>query len=327
MGLFDLDVPGATVGWQNVKAAHGQTEAWIKAELEKLWQSYEPFADDAFRSEFASQPEPRFWEMYLTTHLLRLRRRLIQRSEIASCKNGDKGPDIGIRKSNRVIWVEAIAPAVGDDELDKVPQFLPAGTSEKFLHAAPRRQVELRITSALYTKALVFRRYRKEGIIGEKDSRIVAISAGQFSFQAVTGGLPYAVSAVYPFGEQEFTIDRKTAQVVKSEFTLSDTIERKAKPEEPIPRTAFQGEEFKDISGIIWSRSSIGNFSTVQRDLSYIHNQRAARPIPRGWIRWREEYYPLWGGTRSEFGGAGRKMPPLSTVSCRSHLRPYTDVP
>jgi hypothetical protein len=111
----------------------------------------------------------------------------------------------------------------------------------------------------------------------------------------VTGGLPYAVSAVYPFGEQEFTIDRETAKVVKSDFTLSESIERKAKPEEPIPRTAFQSEEFKDISGIVWSRSSIGNFSRIHHDLTYVHNQRATRPIPRGWLRWREEYYPLTG--------------------------------
>lgn len=295
MGLFDIEVPNAAVGWQNVKAAEYQIEALVKSQLENLWRSHEPYADDAFRSEFARQPEPRFWEMYLTAHLLRRRRRLMPRKEIAQCKNGDKGPDIGIRKGNRVIWIEAIAPARGDNAQDQVPRFLPAGTSERFLHAAPRRQVELRITTALSKKAGAFRRYREEGIIGEKDSCIVAITAAQFAHEAVTGGLPYAVSAVYPFGEQEFTIDRETAQVVKSEFTLSESIERKAKPEEPIPRTAFQSEEFKDISGIIWSRSSIGNFSTIHHDLIYVHNQRAARPIPRGWARWREEYCPLPG--------------------------------
>jgi hypothetical protein len=295
MGLFDIDVPESTKGWQNLKAAESQTEAWIKVELEKLWQSHEPFADDAFRSEFARQPEPRFWEMYLTTHLLRGRRGLIPRRDIARCKNGDKGPEVGIRKSNRVIWIEAIAPDKGDDALDQVPQFLPAGTSERILRAAPRREVELRITSALYKKALVFRHYRKEGIIGEKDSCIVAISAAQFALQTVTGGLPYALSAVYPFGKEEITIDRKTGKFVKNEFTLSDTIERRAKPEEPIKRTAFQSDFFKDISGIVWSRSSIGNFSTIQHDLVYIHNQRATRPIPRHCMRWREEYYPLAG--------------------------------
>ena len=36
MGLFDLDVSRATVGWQNIKAAQSPTEARMKAELEKL---------------------------------------------------------------------------------------------------------------------------------------------------------------------------------------------------------------------------------------------------------------------------------------------------
>jgi hypothetical protein len=40
MSLFDIDVPESTKGWQNLKAAESQTEAWVKAELEKLWQSH-----------------------------------------------------------------------------------------------------------------------------------------------------------------------------------------------------------------------------------------------------------------------------------------------
>jgi hypothetical protein len=45
----------------------------------------------------------------------------------------------------------AMAPARSDENnLDQVPELLPAGTSERLLRAAPRREVELRITSALY---------------------------------------------------------------------------------------------------------------------------------------------------------------------------------
>lgn len=293
MALFDIEIKDATQGWRNVKAAESAPEAWMKAQLEKLWASHEPYADAAFRSEFARQPDTRFSEMYLTTHLLRLRRRLIPRNEMPRCKNGDKGPDIGIRKSNRVIWIEAIAPAEGDEEVDQVPDLFSEDGNGRIMHAAPRRQVELRITSGLYTKALAFRRYRKDGLIGEKDSCIVAISAAQFPLQAVTGGLPYAVSAVYPFGEEQIILDSETAAFIRRDFTFSKQIERKANPDEPIPRTAFQGSFFEDISGIIWSRTSIGNFSTTAHDLTYIHNQRADRPIPRRWARWREEYVPI----------------------------------
>jgi len=103
------------------------------------------------------------------------------------------------------------------------------------------------------------------------------------------------VSALYPFGDEQFTIDQKTLTVLARDFTFSGSIARNVKPEDPIDRNAFHGDQYRDISGVIWSRSSIGNFSTAQHDLVYVHNQRANRPIPRGWMRWREEYYPLPG--------------------------------
>jgi hypothetical protein len=229
--------------------------------------------------------------MYLSTHLVRGRKKLMPRKEIARCKTGDKGPDIGIRKGKRVIWIEAIAPAKGDENHpDKIPELK---EGKRILHAAPRRQVELRITGALSKKAEAFRRYREDGIIGEKDSCIVAIAGSQFASVAGTLSLPYAVSALYPFGDEQFIVERKTLKVLAREFTFSDSIPRLVKPEDPIDRTAFHGEQYRDISGIIWSRSSIGNFSALRHDLVYVHNQRAERPIPRGWMRWQEEYYPL----------------------------------
>jgi hypothetical protein len=51
--------------------------------------------------------------MYLAMHLVRSRKQLVPRKEIAHCKNGDKGPDFGIRKGKRVICIETIAPDKG----------------------------------------------------------------------------------------------------------------------------------------------------------------------------------------------------------------------
>ena len=42
MGLFDVEVTDSSLGWDNIKAAKSSTEAWMKAELEKLWTYYEP---------------------------------------------------------------------------------------------------------------------------------------------------------------------------------------------------------------------------------------------------------------------------------------------
>jgi hypothetical protein len=42
MSLFDVDVTDPAPGWQNIRASESLTEAWIKAELEKLWRYHEP---------------------------------------------------------------------------------------------------------------------------------------------------------------------------------------------------------------------------------------------------------------------------------------------
>ena len=48
-----MEVTDSSLGWKNIKPAKSSTEAWMKAELEKLWTYYEPKADQAFRAEFA----------------------------------------------------------------------------------------------------------------------------------------------------------------------------------------------------------------------------------------------------------------------------------
>jgi hypothetical protein len=167
----------------------------------------------------------------------------------------------------------------------------------------PRRQIELRITGALLEKATKFASYRAKGLIDEKDSCIVAVSGGQFMFEAVGEFLPQAISAVYPFGEEVWTLDTR-GDAVRSDFKYSNEIEMKKPPEEGKPprenvvRSAFQSEEYKDISGLIWSLRSIGSFDNQPHDLLYLHNQAAERPIPRGWFDWANEYFPSDDGTK-----------------------------
>jgi hypothetical protein len=73
----------------------------------------------------------------------------------------------------------------------------------------------------------------------------------------------------------------------------SEQIMRAKEKSDPILRTAFQDERFADISGLIWSRRSTGSFLGQADDLVYVHNQLARKPIPRKWMRWAEEFYPI----------------------------------
>jgi hypothetical protein len=154
-------------------------------------------------------------------------------------------------------------------------------------------EVELRITGALWTKAQKLQADRDQGIVGENDSCIVAVSAGQFPLQAIESGLPPAVTAVYPFDAEEFVMDVNTLAVLNHRHRYSGGIKRVATPDDPIPRSAFQDEQYADISGLIYSRRSIGNFLGQAHDFVYVHNAVARKPIPRAWIRWFEEYVPV----------------------------------
>jgi hypothetical protein len=295
MALFDLDDATCTVGYRNLRnAPAGTVGAEIKEGLEGLWGRYEAYADTDFSKEFVKQVEPRFWEMYLTVCLLASRRKLRPRAELPDAKRNE-GPDICIFKGRRKIWIEAIAPSPGDDKnLDRVPDlFLNADGAAQDM---PERQVHY-ASGALWTKLQAFQRYKQNGIVGDNDSCIVAISAAQFALEAAGEGLSHAVKAVYPFGEEFIELNRRTFEVVGFGHRYSDQINRAKKKDDPILRTAFQDERFADISGLIWSRRSIGNFLGQPDDLVYVHNQVARKPIPRKWARWAEEFYTMDEGT------------------------------
>jgi hypothetical protein len=139
-----------------------------------------------------------------------------------------------------------------------------------------------------------FETLKEEGIVGESDSCVIAITAGKFALQAGDFKLPYPVTAVYPFGTEHNIVDPKALAVVDRYYDFSPDIKRAGK--DAIPRSAFQNGLFAGISGLIWSRRSIGNFLGQPDDFIYVHNQAAARPIEREWMNWAEEYQPVAGG-------------------------------
>ena len=151
-------------------------------------------------------------------------RKKMRRREELTREQRNTGPDICVRKGRRRIWIEGIATGAGNaDNLDQVPDLFAANADE--VQNAPRRQIELRITAALRRKAEKFERYRENGIIGERDSCIVAISGGQFALETAAAGLPHAVTAVYPFGEEFAVLDPETAEFVSFGHRYSEAIQ------------------------------------------------------------------------------------------------------
>jgi hypothetical protein len=275
-------------GYLNLKTARYPEEQEMREQLSRLWSIYEPYADAAFRQGFARDPNARFWEMYLGCRLIEGGKNLLP----AADRPRDGGqPDICVLDGERRIWIEAIAPEPGDGE-DAVrgPQPINEGGGFGLM---PVRQAQLRMTSALWKKKQAIDRYMQEGIIGLDDVRLIAIGAGSFGIYVTERPLPLILSSVFPIGDAYVTLDRQTGEVVRQGYEQSYEIARRAGP---IKRTAFLDETFATVSGVIWSRISIGNMSQADRPLTLVHNPLATVPMQKSWGSWDREFVTVRDG-------------------------------
>mmetsp|Transcript_22973 Transcript_22973/g.38694 ORF Transcript_22973/g.38694 Transcript_22973/m.38694 type:complete len:301 (-) Transcript_22973:5941-6843(-) len=282
--LFDVDGENLDQGFVNLRARASLPEQKLHDFAQQLWEAYEPYADHDFRMGFARDVDGRFWEMYLGCLFLEAGYSLLQTSERLT-EGGQ--PDLCILDGERRIWIEAIAPSPGAPGPDGVvgPRPINEGGG---LAPSPRRQAQLRATSAFLTKSRAIERYIAEGLIADADVRIIAISASRFGLYVTEHPQPLILSALFPFGEEFVTVNRDTGQIVGEGFHLSLEIQRERGS---VPRTAFLDEQFSHVSGVVWSRLSLGNTNREQRPITYVHNPMALAPNEPGWGPWDREFF------------------------------------
>lgn len=281
--LFSSAGPDLDRGYLNLQAGEHPIERELRQYLEALWAVYEPYADPNFAAEFAREPDTRFWEMYVACQLLGAGKSLLPTIE-RSRRGGQ--PDVCVLDGERRIWIEAIAPDVGDVGPDQVRGPVPINEGGG-LAPAPTRQVQLRTTSALWSKTQKIERYIRDGVIGVDEIALVAIGGGRFGLYAGEYPLPTILSSVFPIGPEVVTVDLERNEIVDQRFEPSFHIERAGGQ---IPRTAFLDERFKAVSGVIWSRASIGNMSRTERPLSLVHNPLASVAMAERWGLWDREF-------------------------------------
>ena len=280
--LWSIEDANADLGYRNIRSGDSAAERGMRESLEAMWAVFEPFADPDFLPAFAHDPDARFWEMFLGYSLLQDGRTLLPAAE-----RGNQGglPDICLLDGDRRVWIEATAPGDGAAGPDQVVRPLPINQGGG-LAAAPERQIQLRVTGALYTKSAAFAQYVERGRIASEDVKLIAIGAARFGAYA-SDDPPSALKAVFPIGDQFVRINRETGEVVEEGFLESWAIERE---NGAIDRTAFLTDDYAHVSGIIWSRVGIGNFNTCQRPVTIIHNPMSLVAMPEGWSAWDREY-------------------------------------
>lgn len=281
--LFDIDGANLDRGFEHLKTPESLVEQQLRAMLQEMWTRYGPYADPDFRNGFARDVDGRFWEMYLGCTLLEEGRTLLP---VVERQREGGQPDLCVLDDGRRIWIEAITPNEGAPGPDQIVRPVPVNEGGGFVEA-PIRQAQLRTSSAFLTKARKIGRYIEQGVIAPEDTRIIAISASRFGHYVPEQPLPLIMTTLFPIGDAFVTIDRDTGDILEEGFRAAPLIQRERNP---IPRTAFLDEHFADISGVIWSRVSLGNMSRQVRQITYVHNPMAQIPLPTNWGVWDREF-------------------------------------
>jgi len=110
------------VGYLNLRASQSPVERDMVQTLEAMWAQYEPYADPDFVEAFARDPDSRFWELAIGYALLDAGKTLL--ATVDRPRNGGH-PDLCVLEQGRRIWIEAIAPTIGESGVDQIPELVP----------------------------------------------------------------------------------------------------------------------------------------------------------------------------------------------------------
>ena len=218
--FFSYDVRGDDPLYETIRDSLQSIGIKAKGMAELLWKEYEPYADPDFRVQIAQDFQARFWEMYLTTSLLR-----------AGCivvkKVDPKGPDIHILYGNKSVWVEAVTPGSGDPTLpDSVPPFRPTPTPT--VGDVPDEQLKLRILSAISDKNRKWQVYTEKGLIGLNDPYIIAVNTCKIPLGFVDRDPPRIVRCVFDIGHSYIRFNRDSGKAIESGVHRSGGIVKKS---------------------------------------------------------------------------------------------------
>jgi len=246
---------------------------------EKLWRSFQSYADEHFLIEIRNSFDERFWEMYLVCTLL-------EKGFCLSCPK--PGPDILIETGDKKIWIEAITPGPGAEASpDKVPDLVYGASVAQ---AVPDEKIILRLRSAVEEKYNnKFNQYRQQNSVGENDVFIIAINGCQIPHSIADRHPPRIVRSVFPIGNEQVVIDKNSMEIIETGFEYRDKVQKNSGA--GISTNIFLEAGCDKLSGIIYSRVDAGNPTfRMGQDFIFIHNPLAVNPLPKGFLKFGEEY-------------------------------------
>lgn len=240
-----------------------------RRKFEKLWQNFEPYADNNFLTEIKTNFHQRSWEMYLGNVLLE--RKL-------SIKSQKGGPDFILDDD---IYIECVAPTRGDsNKPDSVPEMHIAKTLEEIRALdVPVDQMILRITQAIKDKALLqYKKWRSKKWFKENAPFIIAINTADLQY-VDDPNMPNIIKAL--FGFQFMQINLKNG---KKSYSHRDKIEKVNK--EPVFVNYFINDNFSFVSGVLFSDVTVLNRpNKIGDDCIFVNNPFASNPVNASFVQ------------------------------------------
>jgi hypothetical protein len=263
--IFTADV-ATDQGYINTRAASNDRAKACRANCQALWEIFEPYADQEFRTEFRSAFDARYWEMYLAVALMDLG------FEVTCPK---PGPDVGINFDGRRIWFEATSPDRGKDGTpDQVP--LPIMGVGGMV---PNEQMILRYLNSISSKKAQHDNWLAKGIVSKDDAFIVALNPRGLCHDILDTVPPRILQAAFAVGNQYVTFDRETLKQVGEGFHFRDEIKKASGA--PVSTGVFQQAEYNCLSGLLCSRVDVANQpAKLGEDFQLLPNPNADVPLP-----------------------------------------------
>lgn len=142
-----------------------EKDSSVKSQIENYWRKFEQYAPQKFLENIQNETNfhQRWWEMFLGVGLLNVNCD-IRTSSI------EKGPDFLISLTSQNIWIEAVAPNIGNNN-DAVPELFEG------IHKLPEVEFLLRLTNSMSYKLDVFNNYKEKKLVSDNDYCIIAISS------------------------------------------------------------------------------------------------------------------------------------------------------
>jgi len=272
------DGPANDMSYVNIRAAADAHMQKVRKNCEELWELFEPYADRQFLVEIRKNFDARYWEMYLTTFLIR------EGYDVCAPK---PGPDVGIRYNGCRIWIEATCPERGaSSNPDLVPELRATRVGEEpVFQEIPTERMLLRYLNSISEKQRQWDRWLADGVVAEEDTFLIAINPRRLQHEFVDGDPPRILQVAYPVGGPYMAIDPNANEAASIGYQYRDTIRRNpgfdGSFRKEITTGLFLSDEYTSVSGLLCSRIDAANQPEIMgHDFQIVENLKAKAPMP-----------------------------------------------